>query len=909
MLEFRLLGALEVGADGAGVPLGSGKQRALLAYLLLHRNKAVTRDALVDALWGDEPPASAAHAVDVYVSRLRKALAANGGEGLLETHRGAFLLAVPDEAVDVGRFERLLAEARGATNPADRLAAADAAVALWRGPAFADVLAEPFARPESERLEEERLVASEERFEALLGSGRADEAIGGLQAFVATHPLRERPRRQLMLSLYRSGRQSEALEAYRDARRTLRDELGLDPSAALKALEAAILRQDPSLVLDLPQPRTFSSGNLPVPSTPFLGREREVLDVSELLSRDDVRLLTLIGPGGIGKTRLALRAAASLTERFPDGVWWVALTPLRDHRLVLETVAQVLQARQGLADHIGDRQLLLVLDNFEQVVEAAEELGALMQRCPRLRLLVTSREPLHLDGEWTYAVEPLRVPEAVDLFCQRAAAGGRELTPGDELEQICVRLDCLPLAIELAAARVTVLSPSLMLARLEQRLPVLSGGPRDAPERHRTLRATLDWSYELLSEPEQRVFVRLSVFAGGSTLEAAEDICETDLDTLHSLIDKSLVRRTGDRYWMLATIRYYATERLQESDEREAVARRHAEHFAAFAERAVPGFFRPDAAEWIDRLAADHDNLRAALAHAVDTGDGEILLRIAGALGRRFWSQHGDLREGRRWLEQALAASETPADARALALAAISNISGDLGDDAAQIAYAEAEISFATARNDPFGMHHGLWNLGSVALRRGDLDEAAAFFEESADYARAAGSSWAMAITDGNLAAVALERRDFEPALALSVDAAAHAEEAGDTYMQAVCLGNAATAALRLGRLGVATEFMRDTIRVHRTLSSKLGLFFAFPPVAAIAVALGMHEPAARLLGASQRLGEESGYVIDMIDAETAELTLERLRADLGERAEILLAQGRLLALDDAVACALAVLE
>jgi len=906
MYEFRLLGPLEAQAGEDLLPLGSGKQRAVLAYLLLHRNRRVTRQALIDAVWDADPPASADHALDVYVSRLRKALGQSSD--LIATHRGGFQLDVADDAVDVARFEALLAELRRTPDAVARLAAAESALALWRGPALADLRDEPFARPESERLEEERLVVEEERIEALLSLGRHDEAVAPLRAIVTSHPLRDRSRRQLMLALYRCGRQSEALEVYGDGRNILRDELGLEPSRELRELEAAILRQEETLTpapVAMTQALRTHRAVLPTPGTRFLGRERELRELAELFAGGDRRLVTLTGPGGIGKTRLALQAAHEAAPRYPDGVCWVPLAPLTDHRLVLETAAQALDAGPELALHIGDRALLLLLDNFEQVVEAAPELTALLERCPRLQLLVTSRESLRLESEWTYPVDPLDVEEAVELFQLRADAVGGDAERSEAVEEICLRLDCLPLAVELAAARAVALSPDEILARLEQRLVLLDHGARDAPARQQTLRTTIDWSYDLLDEDEQHALARLSVFAGGWTLTAAETICGAGADVLQALIEKSLVRRRGERSGMLQTIREYAAERLRESSEADELGRRHAEHFTALAESALPELFGRNATTWLALLEADLENLRAALAFARDSGDSELFLRLAGAIGRRFWSQRGDLREGRDWLEQALAASETPAEARMLALIALTNITHELNDLEATERHTEAVLDFAQARGDLMGIFHGLWHLGILAQERGELDTAKLLFEECAEYARTAGSDWGLAVAAGLLAAVVLERREFEQALQLSIDAAALADDIGDSIWQGVSLSNAATAALRLGRIELTADLLRTLIRIQAEMSSKIGLLGAFSVAAATAAAMGRPESAARLLGASQQIANETGHGLEMIDAEQAEATLQQVRAALGDQADTALAAGRCMTLDAAVAEAL----
>ena len=385
---------------------------------------------------------------------------------------------------------------------------------------------------------------------------------------------------------------------------------------------------------EFPPLKTLYQTNLPIPQTQFLGREKELGEVLALLARNDVRLLTLTGPGGTGKTRLAAQAAGAVADRYPDGVFWVPLAPLRDPELVLESAGQALGASNGLASHIADKRMLLLFDNFEQVVDAAPGLSALLSECPQLELLVTSREPLHLAGEHEYPVPPLAAKEGVGFFLARARAAKPDFEVDEAVPEICRRLDELPLALELAAARVKALSTDQILARLEHRLPLLTGGSRDAPERQRTLRSTIEWSYDLLSSAEQQLFHRLAVFAGGCTLEAAEEVCHADLDTLQSLVEKSLLRFSNERYWMLETIREYAGERLEHGDERAALRGRHAEHFVSLAERAEPELEGADGAWWLDHLDADRGNFRLALAWLGMVGANGLRLRLVGALWR-----------------------------------------------------------------------------------------------------------------------------------------------------------------------------------------------------------------------------------------------------------------------------------
>lgn len=357
-----------------------------------------------------------------------------------------------------------------------------------------------------------------------------------------------------------------------------------------------------------PPLKTLHETNLPVPATPFLGRDRELAEIAALLQRPETRLVTLTGPGGSGKTRLALQGAGAAADGYEHGVWWVPLAPLTDHALVETAAAQALGAKTTLAAAVGDQRLLLLLDNFEHLLDAAPVVADTISASPNVTVLVTSREPLHLDGEWELPVDPLQEPEAVELFVQRAAAVHSDVAPNGEVAEICRRLDCLPLAVELAAARAKALSLQTLLARLDQRLPLLAGGSRSAPERQRTLRATIAWSHDLLSEPEQELFARLGVFGGGCTLEAAEEVCGADIDAVASLVDKSLLRRTGDRYWMLETIREFAGERLKALPDAATLRDAHAAWYGALGERAQPELRARDSREWLERLADEHAN-------------------------------------------------------------------------------------------------------------------------------------------------------------------------------------------------------------------------------------------------------------------------------------------------------------
>ena len=662
-----MLGPITVLVHGRPLPLGAPKQRALLATLLLQAGEVVSRDRLVDAVWGDDPPVSAQQSLQVYVHGLRRAL---GAERIETRGAGYRLHAEPDE-IDLRRFEQLAKRGRDELDgqqPAAALAALDAALELWSGSPLADLADEEIGRREIGRLEDARLSAVELRNDAQLAVGESDELVSGLTALIAEHPYRERLHAQLVLALYRAGRQKDALDAYRAAQQILVEELGIDPGPELQALEQRILNQDPTL---LASPQAEAVVSLPSPSTPLLGRHLEVVAVDALLDRDDVRLVTLTGPGGTGKTRLALAAAAELALAPGQEVVFVDLAALRDPALLPAEIARRLGVEESersvedeVLQNVRPRRLLLVLDNLEQLLPDVTYLSRLLADAPGVRILATSRAPLRLGGEHEYPVPSLQLADAVELFVARAQAVDPSFVAGDGVEEICGRLDGLPLAIELAAAQTRVLSVRQIVQRLGGALDLLTGGARDLPERQRTLRATLDWSYEL-TEPEERALLgRLAVFAGGFDSAAAEAV-GGDLRAVANLVEKSLVRRLeSGRFALLETIREYALAHL-EASEVEAARREQALHFLALTEEV--GWESPEL------LVDDLENLRAALDWATDRGEVETEVRLTVAL-RQFWVIRGGFNEARRRFGGAIARSadgDPALHARALVTGAI----------------------------------------------------------------------------------------------------------------------------------------------------------------------------------------------------------------------------------------------
>jgi predicted ATPase len=647
-----------------------------------------------------------------------------------------------------------------------------------------------------------------------------------------------------------------------------------------------------------PPLKTISNTNLPRPASSFVGREREVSDVVELL-QDGARLVTLSGPGGSGKTRLAIESAAELVPEFRNGVFWIGLAAVRDPTLVAETVAQTLGAKDGLAEHIAERELLLLLDNFEQVVEGASELGSLLESCPNLRLLVTSRELLRIRGEVEYAVAPLAQPEAVELFCARS-----RLEPSEEIAELCRRLDDLPLAVELAAARTSVLAPAQILERLSQRLDLLKGG-RDADARQQTLRATIAWSYELLTEGERRLFARLSVFAGGCTLEGAADVAEADLDTLQSLVDKSLIRLADGRFWMLETIREFALERLEETGGAEDLRQRHSAYFLELGELARPEFFGPSSSIWFDRLQAEHDNVRAALGEALEHGRADVALRLGGAVWI-FWVTRGYWSEARRWLESALAAgTESDPDLRVDPLWGAGRLALWQGDVERGAAAADELLALAVETGSTRARVVGLKLAGMVAGERGDWDQAAQLYEKAAQLAHELGDSWLVSTAVNNLGSVALNRGDYERALELFEESLALGQERQDQDHCSLAFLNLGFTTLMLGNVQRARSMLRDGLVAAREIGSVDGFTAGFVGLGA---AYARVDPAraARLFGRADMLCEETAAALEQLEGRVRDETEAELRARLGEDAyAAAYAEGRALALEDALALAL----
>jgi len=646
--------------------------------------------------------------------------------------------------------------------------------------------------------------------------------------------------------------------------------------------------------------------NLPIPATPFLGRERELSEVVGLLTHEGSRLLTLTGPGGTGKTRLALQAAGLAADSYPDGVWWVPLAALRNPELVLETAAQVVGSKNGLAEHIADKSMLLLFDNFEQVVEAGTELPELLASCPKLDLLLTSRERLRVSGEQTYPVPPLAESDGAALFTARARAVHPSFASSQAVGELCLRLDELPLALELAAARTALFSPEQLLERLSQRLDLLKG-ERDADPRQQTLRATIEWSYDLLREEEQELFGRLSVFSGGCTYEAAENVAGADPDTLQSLLDKSLLRKREDRFWMLETIREYAAERLKDAGEAEEFRRRHAEHYLALAEEAAEHDLRWSPGEWLDRLERDHDNFRDALDWLEAAGESEFVLRMAAALWR-FWQMMDHRAEGQRRLEDALAADERPTAARAKALNGAAVMAVEGGDGATGSLRAEEALALNRKIGDAWGTAFALFMLAQAATEVADRARELQFLEESIRAFRELGDENYALLAVRNLAGTYSDMGDRERARALHEDNLRRARDLGNKEVEGDLLGTLAEYAMEDGRVEDALPMLRENMVISRDLGNRgnrLEIAMALRRSARALAFTGKAGTAAQLLSCSEALREEIGFSRSWF-GEVNEETLAPIRSQLDEAAFAeAWEQGRQLTIDEAVALAL----
>jgi predicted ATPase/DNA-binding SARP family transcriptional activator len=914
-VEFRLLGDVEVSLDGRPLDVGHARQRCVLAALLVDVNRPIPADQLIDRVWADDTPHRARNALAAYLSRLRQLLADVPDVQILR-QPGGYVLTADAHAIDLHRFRDLVADARASADPVEAAMIYANALKLWRGMPF-PALDTPWFNDVRDSLEVERLSVALDRNDAALRAGRHADVLGELTVAQQVHPLDERLAGQLMLALYRSGRQADALETYRQMRDRLVDELGVDPSPPLQAVYQQILDgEPPPMKTAVPQAvATRPLVGLPRRATRFIGRECDVVRVAAALQ--DGSLVTLTGVGGVGKTRLALEAAERGQGRFDDGVAICELAPLEDGSVVTHAVAAALrlQQRQGLditetvIDYLRTRQVLLVVDNCEHVLdEAAELLDRIAAHCPRVSVLATSREALGVAGERIMPVEPLTVDDATALFADRARASrpdfDLEHEPLGAVAEICRQLDGLPLAIELAAARMRAMS-SLDVARRLDRLRLLSGGARGAMPRQQSLAATIDWSYRLLAEPEQALFARLSVFAGGFDLDAAHGVCGEDgdsdddtLDLLTGLVDKSMVTvRGGDertRYAVLETLRAYGRERLRDNGIEDVIGVRHARYYTELAQEAAAGMHGADERGWVMRMLPDYDNVRAAFEHTMSGGDIDLALRLVTSLPEYVHLRIGYESSG--WAERLVDVADAghplyPAAvgfaargawnrgdfdrARSIARLAQGRAPGrgtgrvaypgdviaDLalyqGDATAALAHYGAEMVRARDDDDPIRL---VWTLFYVAICHAALridDEGVGPAEEAVRVADTTANPTAQSMARYALGLV-LKKSDPDRALTLFDDAARLAESVQNFWWHGIALMEAAaTRAVHGEPTGAATGLMTvidHWDRVGDWSQQWLNLRY----VTRFLMRVGAHDDALALHGALLRAGRPS---------------------------------------------------
>jgi predicted ATPase/DNA-binding SARP family transcriptional activator len=898
---FGVLGPVAVWTgDGEAVPVPGRKVRALLAALLLREGRAVSGARLIDELWGDGLPGNPAGSLSAKVSQLRRALedAEPGGRRLVASPPPGYRLRIDAGAVDAHRFRALTAQARRTPDPRSRAALLSDALALWRGPAFADFADEPFVEVAAARLNEERLTALEEHAEARLRSGETGELVAELAELVAAHPLRERLRGLHMHALHLSGRPAEALDGFEALRVRLADELGLDPGPELLALHRAILARDHSV--DVAAARNRPRSNLPAPLTGLIGRG-DALAATRALLRT-ARLVTLTGPGGVGKTRLATEAASGLVDRFDDGVWLAelgSLAPGATPEAAAAVVMAALDVRdvageekppvQRLVDAMRGRRLLLVLDNCEHVVDQAAELaGRLLRAAPELRVLATSREPLGLPGEVVSTVSPLDVPAAVQLFVARAsvAAPGFALDAGtaDAVAVLCRRLDGLPLALELAATRVRALGVHELVNRLDDRFRLLAAGRRGSPARQQTLQAMIEWSWELLTGPERVVLRRLAVHADGCTVDAAAQVSAEDgVDVpgvLARLVDRSLVSVVhgpdGPRYRLLESVAAYCADRLAEAAETGRMRERHGRHYTALAERAEEGLYGPDQRTWLRRLDAETANMRDALDHAAKEGAGERALRLGVAL-TWYWFLRGRLVEAAHRLRLAATVdADAPVALRARAAAwraGIELLLGERPDPAPEPLWERLDDPAARGRAEWF-LAHAEIDFGDVPAVRERLGRALAALHE-------AGDTWGVAAALATRAKLGYVLDDLEGIQRDAGRSAALFRELGERWGLTQATGWLAGAAETRGDRVTAAGLQREGLRMAEELGLWSEVSVALASLAWNAVAECDYPQAWDLGQEARRLAGEQGYRVGEVFAEVCLAYAARRRGDL----------------------------
>lgn len=910
-VQIDILGPLRVRAGDVEVHIRRGIPRLILTALALRVGDVVTTATLADVVWGDHQPRNPANALQVQVSYLRRALLAGGEEGqAIVTAGSGYRLVVSSEDVDARRFEtiirRVLSPAEASPDGGD-LGRLDEALALWRGEPLQDLADAAFAEGDRSRLEELRWEAVEARYDLLLAMGRHREVIGELSQLTAEEPLRERFHEQKMLALYRSDRQSDALRAYDQARTVLVEELGLDPGKGLNQLQARILASDPTLdvvsaelATDAPVATGVGVANRsvavlvpaappPIPLTPTVGREVEIARLHALSQRN--RLVTLTGPAGAGKTRLAVELG--LLEQEACRVVYVDFGPVPAAELVAATVAGRLglsvlpddDVVQQIADRLADQPTLLVLDTCEHVLEAAAAIASrTVHRSETSRVLATSQRPLGITGEIAWPVPPLALapPDATEadtvrdfpailLFEQRAVAVNPEFSIHDgnaaDVAAICLSLDGLPLAIELAAAQAVALSPASIRSRLEDRFAVLVGGSSDVVHRQQTLRAALDWSYALLDTDQRRLLGRLSVCPGSFDLDAATSLAPPDVEdpvsVLASLVRHSVVMRDGEeRFRLLDSVRAYAAEKL---DDLSAASRAHAEHFLAFAETAFPHLRSADQLEWLARVRQDIPQLRAAWRWASSVDDEDIMARLVVALAW-FWTLEGMLDEAMHIYDRVLDLSTPPPGTRARLLASFALLVASLGDLRGARKAAQEALDRLVDVDDPGALGDALNALAVAQWALGEYTAAADTHERAFEAYRSVGDLWGVGVAVTLRARTAVDAGEPD-VQSLAADAVTAARVCGDRHIVALALDQLGRVALAAGDTTSATEHAQESLSLNESVGYVEGTVASLHLLGSVYLASGQPERARQAHQRQLAMAATIGHAAAMCEA------------------------------------------
>jgi predicted ATPase/DNA-binding SARP family transcriptional activator len=837
-VEYEVLGHLRVlDKNGAEVQLSAPKLRTLLALLLVNRGRPVSVDRIVHTLWGDQPPRSATNLVHGYIRDLRRGLGARE----VTTVPGGYRLDVRRESVDVERFEDLV-----------RVRRYEQALALWHGAALEEWAEQPWARAYAARLEEMRLSAVEARLAQEIDAGLASAVLAELAALVEEHPLRERLRVLLVKALYAVGRQADALAAYTLARRYLADEVGLEPGPELRAVEAAVLAQDSSLSAAPMR----SAAAPPAPVTPLVGRDSDIVALRSALTT--TRLVTLSGPGGIGKTRLAVEVAAAPPPSY-GAVWFVELASVLADSGVATSVARALQLAESpgqeidlMCDYLSRRRGLLVLDTCEHVVEAVAGLATrLLSRCPDLRILATTRQPLRAPGEQIVQLSGLDEAAGAEVFTSRArAANPSAELDTDRVRAVVVKLEGLPLALELAAARVASLSLEQLVNGLGQPLDALADDALAGDPRHRTMRAVIGWSHDLLDVRDREAFGALSVFIGSFDREAASAVVgDGASDAVDHLLGRSLLTRDVDlvgqaRYRFLDPVRHFAQERASPTM-RDRARRQHVEYHVSLAARINGRIQTAEATSWATVARACVEDLRMATTHAISersTSAGRLVADLYWA-----WFLDGQLSELRSWANAVLGA-ETDPHVRARLLRILASTALAQGDAAVAADYAYRQFDAATTLPDLELVALAQNLLGMAAWARGDYSAAGEHHLAAIDNARKCGRSWTLALVTALAGRTAHANGDHDAGEQLLHEAEALAEEVGEPMVVGSALDYRAHAELALGRITKAAALASRSLAAYRSIGYQEGLASAGTLAAQLAVLAGDHERAETLL-------------------------------------------------------------